>query len=207
MITLNNGIALTTLSTAFLYATHTAFIHGYFSELSLDGDILYINFHQTIYEGMAQNAYWIVIIPFFYFIATLLFGALKCHILSHLSGSYPKKRKFRSFKKLLRLKTRKSNIMEQQYQKSIKHSGLIALTAIMSIFVLAHFEQNGKTLAKEKIDDIKSNNYAKVQVQLNSNNYELAHLYCGVKNCAGLNAGTNKIVYYPLSGHTYVPKK
>ena len=169
--------------------------------LDLDSDVLDRNFHQTLYQGLLLNLkqLFLVLIA----VATFYFSksSFKIFLSSKIKKNYKNGRKIAEIKKTLRFKNRKNNRLERQYRPAINKSVGAIVVLVVLIFVLAHFERKGKLFAEDVKASIIENRFNSVTFVEYSDVKKIAYLYCGSRNCAGMDVETNEIVYFQQNGH------
>jgi hypothetical protein len=200
---IDSAVAITFI-TAFLYAASTAYTHGFFYAFNLDSDILDRNFHQIIYHGMVLNIWSIFAVPFFLAIAVTIYAGYKIELSDYLKREFSNGRKIVKFKKKLKLRTRKKRAIEVYYASIIKKSWLVFTLTFIFIVCMAVFESKGKDAAAAIAESINDGTYSRVKINGKNSESDLAYLFCGIRNCAAINIGTQEIIYFPQNGHSYL---
>lgn len=218
-----DGALIVTATTAFLYCTSTAYNHGYFGTLKLDRDVLDQNFHQIIYQGMFLNLGTIILVPLIYAMYVTLYNQCKIDALKRYSvlrkiakSSETRKRIFRVASNSVSwvynliscvynpIAINKRTPQEKVYYSKRNKVWLIPIFAFAFILSMVYFEQQGKNLGLELINDVANGQFNKVTITHQEDSTELAYIYCGVRNCAALDTLTKEIVYFPQDGHRYL---
>jgi hypothetical protein len=189
--------------TAYLFCSSSAYTNGYFQIFNLDSDVLDRNFHQAMYSGMILNLLGIMMIPIAIAGTIFLYSTIVLEIKRKISKNFSFGRKLVRLKKILGMKTKKVRPIESYYKKLFKKSGVAVFISTGFILAMLNFEINGRDSALKIKEKIVSNTYNLVSVEVDKKIYEVAHLYCGSRNCAGQIASTGEILYYPQKGFVY----
>ncbi len=66
---------------------------------------------------------------------------------------------------------------------------------------MVEFEKQGKENAIKSQNAIERKNFTKATFIEDGSKITVAYLYCGSRNCAGIDPETKGIVYFPQKGH------
>jgi len=191
-------------ATAFLYSSSTAYIHGYFNILSLDSDVLDRNFHQILYHGMTLNIFPLFFLPFILAVVVTLHSGFSLSVIDFYNTGYKNKKKVVKLHRLLSLRKEKSSA-QIMYSKRIKKSWVIFGFIFTFMFSMAIFDRNGRINAKSVLSSIEDGTYNSVEVK--SSGDKFVFLYCGARNCAGVDTETGLIRYFQQTGHAFMSYK
>jgi hypothetical protein len=196
-------------ATAYLYAVSTAYYGGYLRELNLDEDVLERNFNQSLYNGF--------LLCFFPTLVVVAVAALLSWIYSHLvlpeatdwlRRSANNKRKFVRLLRLVLGKRRDSLLERHEKRRTLRFMAYLA-TIVGLLVSLAYFEKSGQRQAaaqEKKLALVASKAFGLWRVVINNQEYRLVPLACGARNCAGLDANSGLVYYFPQSGHSFEAK-
>ncbi len=202
-IKLLDSAMLVTAITGFFYSASTAYAHGLFFILHLDSDVLDRNFHQIIYSGMILSIFILFFAPFVLALLRTTYSWYVIALSNYIREGIGKGRKVVNLKKKLSMRTRKRTPIEERYFIILKPYWLVAFGIMVFIFLMVIFERQGRTAAQITLDSIESNTYNIVKFKDDGVVETLAFLYCGARNCAGMDVKTKGIRYFPQSGHYY----
>ena len=183
-----------------LYCSSTAFTHGYLGVLNLDSDVLDRNFHQSLYQGMLLNLELLMFGPFIAIVYYLTKPSYKVILSNLIKKDFGNGRAIVKLKKTFSLKTRKDNHIEKKYKPAIKTSVLSMLIVAIFLYSVIGAENKGRDAAYKMKSTIESKEFHVVKFGKN-NSDNIAHIYCGSRNCAGFDTATNEVVYFPQNGH------
>jgi len=200
-----NSASLLAITTAFLYCASTAFTHGYMGYFGLDPDILERNFHRTIYDGMIKSIELkhLLWLPLGYVLYSTVNSSFKILLARYLREEFENGRKVRDFKEAVWLPTKKPPLLERLHSSKIQKQWTIVLLVILFFVSMMMLARNGKLHAETIANNILEGEYTALKPKKSN---ELYFLYCGSKNCAGLNPKTKEVVYFPQSGHSQSSK-
>lgn len=202
---IDSAIAITAI-TALVYGASAANVNSYLQELSLDADILAINFHQMLYRGFIHNLSEFILFLFYSFIFLFVFSGAVIKLRSWLRISILNKRKYiecinyavKLFRTSRKTKTHKKDLI---FTHIVQRSGILFIVLLAVTSFLAWNEQDGKQSAIKRKENIANGNYLLVKPLLY--NEKLIYLYCGSINCAGYNKAEGKIRYFPVKGISF----
>lgn len=122
----------------------------------------------------------------------------------YLKKGFEKGRKVVKLKKKLGMRTKKRNFLEQKHYRKLFFSVLLAVGSLMFFIKMYSFEKNGIEAATTILSKIEHKKvYRTVRFEGSGDAENIAFLYCGARNCAGLNTVTNNIIYFPQNGPIY----
>ena len=206
-----DGAILLAIVTAFLFCSSTAYTHGYFIYLHLDSDVLDRNFHQALYKGLILNfeelfALSILAVALFYF--RVQYVSL---LSDYVNKSFNHGRKLikirQTIRKLSGFRNNKETVIVKRYKLFQKRSVVAFVSIFVFLLSMAGHERNGQADAKKALDSIERGLFTIATFKSNKETTKVAYLYCGSRNCAGLDIKTNEIVYFPQQGHRiYIQK-
>lgn len=209
--TILDSAVLLAATTACLYCTGTAHYGGYLSVLQLDADVLSRDFNQIVYNGFLLS-----FAPAFTLIAALSLGSW---VYSHavlpeandlLRKSYHNRKIFLRVKHRLWGKRKDSPVELRHKRRTLRASAGVVL-ALGLILSLQQFEQKGKrdaqALQKKFVSSTSRLAADHILVKIDDQQYRLLFLACGARNCAGLDAESQIVYYFPQNGHAYVLPK
>jgi hypothetical protein len=173
--------------------------------LHLDSDLLDRNFHQIIYHGMILNIWTLVVAPFSFALLVTIHSGYVLEISYQLNKGFKAARKIVAIKKWLKLPTKKKKTIEKKYYARISMAWTIFFVSFVFMFSMVLFEKKGKNEANTLLENIKKDSYGLIKIQ--GSDTGLAFLYCGSRNCAGLNLESEEIIYFPQNGHSFLSKK
>jgi hypothetical protein len=190
---IDTGVALAAI-TAYLYCASTARTGGYLGRLELDADILDRNFHQVLYDGFLQS---------FTLLLFLVLGLVVLHnIQPAIQGWLQKSQQdARASKGKVA-----SPSLDRFVAVLVTQLVLATLVFIGLITTLAHAEGKGKALAIEALSRIEKHQVLEqqvIRVKIDDNMKTLVFLFCGARNCAGMDADTRDVYYFPQNGHSF----
>ncbi len=145
--------------------------------------------------------------PFIAAILVTIHSVFFLSLIDYIGKGLENGKKIVVLKKFLKIKTKKDKPIEIKYLKRMKRFWYISLGAFFFILVMGIFESNGRKNAETLLLNIKNNSYGKVKVKIQDSDKNIAYLYCGNRNCAGLDLKTKEIVYFPQDGYLYLPSK
>ena len=174
--------------TAYLYCSSTAYMNGFFQIFHLDSDVLDRNFHQILYLGLIRNLKPLMYGPMFFVIGLMLYEIIAYNV----KVKFPNPPKlFISFRNLAN-----KQAWLQSYGILTAKSITLFVLSLIFLGAMLIFEMSGRGAAQEIKKSISDNNYSKILVVLNGKQRELVYLYCGTRNCAGLDKEKNQIEYF-----------
>ena len=138
-----------------------------------------------------------VIVAFFYFVKR----AFKLFLSEKISKNFNNGRRIANIKCFLGMKNRKETNTEIKYKAPLKKSIFLLLISLFFIFSLLKYDKDGKLAAIKVKEAIEAKNFTTVKFQKNESSDIIAYLYCGSRNCVGLDTETQEIVYFPQNGH------
>lgn len=193
-----NSAGLIVLTTAFLFASSTAYTNALLRKLGLDSDLMERSFHQVLYHGFIINLPFFMALPFLLFVMAFFTYEIKSEM--HKAFRASNDRRFvnarRFLKPLRRLGVRfrrESYIMRKL--GNIKLATWMTLSSsVLCIFVIVHHERQGGVDAEEHIEKIKSGDISLVYLDDDETGYPF--LYCGAKSCAAYDKEKNRIKYF-----------
>ncbi len=154
---------------------------------------------------MILNIWTLITLPFTFALLATLYSAFILDTAHQIRKKFNYGRKIVKLKKLLKLQTRKKNLLEQKHYRRIINVWLCVLISFIFMMAMVVFESKGKNAANEVISNIKFDSFNIIKIK--GSNVKLAALYCGSRNCAGLNLKTQGIIYFPQNGHSYFSLK
>jgi len=169
--------------------------------LHLDSDVLDRNFHQTLYQGLLLNFKQLFLIPIVIAIFYFSKSSYKVFLSSKIKKNYKNGRKIAEVKKTLGFKNRKNNRLERKYRAVMNKSIWAIVISVFFAIALSHCEEKGVNVAEDAKVAILDNKFSTVSFFENKNLKTIAYLYCGSRNCAGIDVETNEIVYFQQNGH------
>lgn len=203
---------LIAILTALPFSFSTAHYHGYLSKAKLDSDIMERSFHQVVYDGLILSFFPMILC--FVLIATALWfysHALVPVYFDYVRGSIKPKRRIIKLKNYW-VGKRVTPKLELEAKAKFNRAFIISIVVVLFLAGLIYFERKGENRAEavlkqhfERVSEAKN----LIGVEINKKYKELRFLGCGNKNCAGIEADTNKIYYFPQSlgfSFTYVIK-
>jgi len=190
---IDTGAALAAI-TAYLYCASTARTGGYLGKLELDADILDRNFHQVLYDGFLQS---------FTLLLFLVLGLVVLHnIQPAIQGWLQQSRRdARASKGKVA-----SPSLDRFVAVLVTQVVLATLLFILLITTLVHAERKGKALAVEALSRIEMHQVLEqqvIRVKIDDNMKTLVFLFCGARNCAGMDPDTGDVHYFPQNGHSF----
>jgi hypothetical protein len=195
MKSINPSLLIAFIST-FLYCSSTVFTHGFLGVFGLDVDILSRDFNQVVYHGLVLNISNLFFIPFSLVVLSCL------HLIFMTSNfSMPI---FETIKKWLEIKTKERLPIDKKYTQRMNDCLLIFVAFLVFFAFMVYFEKKGVSEAKKIQKSIIDKKYSTVFYK---DQDPIASLYCGSKNCAGLDIKTGVIKYFPHTFLSYKPFK
>jgi len=198
---------LLAISTAVLFSWSTAHYMGFLFEADLDINMMERSFHQVIYNGLLLAFYPVIVVLIF--ICILLF--FYAHIIlpeyiKQIRRSYKFRKKIAKFRRYW-IGKRVTSQVEKNAMERFNNFGLLTILSLTFLFSLVYFENEGKKEAQiimEKVQN-ESEPHDMIRVNFTKKVRKLYFLGCGLKNCAGIEAETNKVFYFPQSlGFSFV---
>lgn len=193
-----NSAGLIVLTTAFLFASSTAYTNALLRRLGLDSDLMERSFHQVLYHGFIINLPFLMALPFIF--CLLVFISYEYKRKMHMAFRISNDKRFVNARRLLK-PLRAIGIKFRRESYKMRWLGDIKITAWMTlscstllIFVIAYHEQEGGRNAASHIESIKKGNVSLVYLDGDGIGYPF--LYCGAKNCAVYDKGKNLIKYF-----------
>lgn len=160
------------------------------------------NFHQTLYNGLLLNIKPLLIILFIVATFYLFKSSFKIFLSREIKNNFKNGRNIVKIKKKLRFKIRKSNRLEKKYALTFNKSVCtIVVLIFFFIFALNNCDKKGRTIAEALKVSIVEDKFTSVTFVENKKITKIAYLYCGSRNCAGIDVKTNEIVYFQQTGH------
>ncbi len=201
-----NSAVLLAAATAYLYCVSTAHYGGYLSPLRLDADVLDRNFHQALYSGFLISFTPTFVVLFAYGAARLIYSHCVLPAINDLLRQSASRR--RIFLKLRRgwFGKRKDSAYEKRQKQHTMSVLLYVAMAFAFIFSLVYFESLGKKAALVTLERMEANPQPiseMVRVKIDDQVRSLFYLACGARNCAGIEASTKMVYYFPQNGHSY----
>lgn len=188
-----NSANIVTALTVTLYCSSTAYMGGYFSSFkgipSLDSDILERNLHQVLYHGLELNFKFFLIIP-------LMIVVLFIAQYGYDTWDLRRQEKHQKFS------TRE---LEAKHVPKIKSAYYLLSVLLTFMFLMVVFEHKGKQTALTLQDNIKNEKQVTlvdIPVGIKKKDKTLIFLFCGARNCSGLDIEHQSIVNFPQSNFT-----
>ncbi|MFM5151231.1 hypothetical protein [Aeromonas hydrophila] len=193
-----NSAGLIVLTTAFLFASSTAYTSALLRRLGLDSDLMERSFHQVLYHGFIINLLFLMALPLFLFFISFIAYEIKDQMHRAFRGSNSKRFVYaRKFLKPLR----KVGIKFKRESYIMRRLGTIRLATWMTlscsvffVFVIAHHEQQGGEDAVANIESIKKGETPLVYIDGDETGYPF--LYCGARNCAVYDKENDRVKYF-----------
>lgn len=193
-----NSAGLIVLTTAFLFASSTAYTNALLRRLGLDSDLMERSFHQVLYHGFIINLLFFMALPFALFSLALI--AYEYKYTMHRAFRCSNDQRFVNARKFLK-PLRKVGIKFRRESYKMRRLGDIKVTAwmilscsVLLIFVIAYHEQEGDRNAVSHIESIKKGDVSLVYLDGDGTGYPF--LYCGAKNCAVYDKEKNLVKYF-----------
>ncbi|WP_330924890.1 hypothetical protein [Candidatus Sororendozoicomonas aggregata] len=189
--------------TAFLYCSSTAYTHGYFGVLGLDSDVLDRNFHQILYHGMIENLELIMLLPFIFICGVLFiyfYVTTLNPVLIKISEKVIKKTNLKNKRKE---RSEDEIKIDEKYERLLRKSLIFCFAFTVFFSIMIKNEREGRDAANNALKMLDDKSYHKVKIFKNGENLEFAFLYCGARNCAGIEPESREIIYFPQNGHSY----
>lgn len=201
-----DSAVIITAITALVYGASTANVNSYLRELSLDTDILAINFHQMLYRGFINNLSEFLLFLFYGSFLLFIVSVAVIKLRAWLRRSIRNKRKYiKHINYAVKLfgSGRKTKIHHKDliFTHLVKRTGILFVILFAITSFLAWNEQDGQQKAIKKKENIANGHYLLVKTPLHNN--KLIHLYCGSANCAGYNENEGKVHYFPVKGISF----
>lgn len=198
--------AVLAAATGFLYCASAAYDGGYFGVFQLDADVLDRSFNQSLYNGFAISWGPAFLALFYYAAIRFLYAYLVLPALNNwLRHCLLNKRRFLKFKHRALGKRKDSKIVRSQKKHTLKIAFYIVVFFALILF-LVYFESKGKknaTLVHSKIMTKSVLPSNMITVKIDDIQHRLFFLFCGARNCAGIDLDTRIIYYFPQNGHSY----
>ncbi|RWX52885.1 hypothetical protein [Photobacterium chitinilyticum] len=202
---IDSAVAVTAI-TALVYGASAANVNSYLRELSLDADILAINFHQMLYRGFINNLGEFLLFLFYGSVLLFILSGAVIKLRAWLRISIRNKRKYieninyavKLFRSGGKTKIHKKDLI---FTHIVQRSGLLFVVLLAVTSFLAWNEQDGKQKAIKKKENIANGHYLLVKPLLHKE--KLIYLYCGSINCAGYNKTEGKVHYFPVKGISF----
>jgi len=153
---------------------------------------------------MILNIWPITIVPFVAAILVTIHSIYIVELSDYIKKGFKNGRKVVALKKRLKMRTKKYRPVERRYFKRMKLFWLIFLSVFLFIIAMYLFESKGIKSAKKLIENLENNTYDTIKTKVHGSEINLAYLYCGSRNCAGLSLKTAEIVYFPQNGHSFL---
>jgi len=192
MKSINSSLLIAFIST-FLYCSSTVYTHGYLGVFNLDVDVLSRDFNQVVYHGLILNLDNLIYIPF----SLLIFSWL--HAICMTSVFFESI--FKILKKWFEIKNKEGLPIDEKYIHRMNNSILICIAFSIFFAFMVFFEKKGVVAAEMIQKSIDEKTYSTVFYK---DQEPIAYLYCGSKNCAGLDIENDVIKYFP---HTFISYK
>ncbi|MGL4352673.1 MAG: hypothetical protein ACRCTP_01785 [Aeromonas popoffii] len=193
-----NSAGLIVLTTAFLFASSTAYTSALLRRLGLDSDLMERSFHQVLYHGFIINLLFLMALPLFLFFMAFVAYEFKDQMHRAFRGSNAKR--FVNARKFLK-PLRKVGVKFKRESYIMRRLGTIRLATWMTlscsvffVFVIAHHEQKGGDDAVANIEAIKKGETPLVYMDGDEAGYPF--LYCGARNCAVYDKENDRIKYF-----------
>lgn len=193
-----NSAGLIVLTTAFLFASSTAYTSALLRRLGLDSDLMERSFHQVLYHGFIINIVFLMALPFALFL--IAFVAYEIKDKMHRAFRFSNDRRFSNARKFLKplrgvgVKFRRESYIMRRLG-TIKVATWMTLScSVCFIYVIAHHEQQGGKDAVAHIEYIKKGDSSQVYLDGDKTGYPF--LYCGAKNCAVYDKEKDLIKYF-----------
>ncbi len=203
---------LLAVCTALLYSWSTANYHGFLTTVSLDSDMMERSFHQVIYSGLVVSFGPVLLMLFLVTFTLYIWShAVLPSYIDWVRGSIKTKRRIIRFRRYW-IGKRISPAIEKHEKSRFNHAALCSLAGVVFILSLVYFEDLGQQQAKDIITKhaTEENSLGSmISVVINKKEKSLRYLSCGEKNCAGIEAKSNKIYYFSQSSgysFSYAPK-
>lgn len=119
--------------------------------------------------------------------------------IDYVRGSVKAKRKIIKLKRFW-VGKRETPAIEMAEKKRFNRIGLYCLLSFLYFVSLWYFEKQGQTYANEALSrhlSGKNNPNELINITIDKKEKLLFYLSCGSKNCAGIEAKTNKVYYFP----------
>jgi hypothetical protein len=196
-----DGAVILSFFTAILYCASTAFTHGYLGILHLDSDVLDRNLHGILYHGMILCLAPIIIGPLALFFLSICRSAVIVELSSNARKKFSSARKISKCLRFcwLRRKKKLTSLEKKHFELNLLLFKIAALSFAF-LCLMVYLEKSGKKDANLLLASIKAETYTEID-SINSTIKPLAFLYCGSRNCAGLDPSSQEITYFPQEGH------
>lgn len=203
-----NSAVIISFVTSFLYCTQTAYFGGYNGRLGLDADVLERGFQQILFGGFLKNIYllcFLFLIYIVFLLIRLLFA--KDFFISKIGCAhdgikflfnYLKKCKFFN---LCRPCPGGNDCSKKLYNVSIGFC-----CCFLMLLYFAFCEKSGRDDASLIVARIRQGAnfpYEFITVSINNKPMKLIRLYCGARNCAGIDPETMVAEYFPQNGFSH----
>lgn len=193
-----NSAGLIVLTTAFLFASSTAYTNAFLRRLGLDSDLMERSFHQVIYHGFVINLTFFMILPFMLFLMAFFAYEIKSGM--HRAFRASNDRRFVYARRFLK-PLRRVGIKFRQESYTMRRLGSIKLvtwmalvSCVLCILVIVRHERQGGVDAAKQIERIKGGDVSLVYIDNDETGYPF--LYCGAKNCAAYDKEKELVKYF-----------
>lgn len=193
-----NSAGLIVLTTAFLFASSTAYTNALLRRLGLDSDLMERSFHQVLYHGFIINLSYFMALPFVFFI--IAFTAYEIKMEMHRMFRASNHNRFSNARRVLKplrrigIKFRRESYIMRRLG-NIRLATWMALScAILCIFAIVNHERQGGVDALANIEKIKNGDAPLVYIDGDEKGYPF--LYCGAKNCAVYDKENDRVKYF-----------
>lgn len=194
-----NSAGLIVLTTAFLFASSTAYTSALLRRLGLDSDLMERSFHQVLYHGFIINIVFLMALPVALFFITFIAYEVKMEM--HRTFRASNNKRFSNARRILK-PLRKVGVRFRRESYIMRRLGNIKLAtwltlscAVLCIFIIVSHERQGGIDALAHIEEIKNGDAPLVYIDGDEKGYPF--LYCGAKNCAAYDAVNNRVKYFP----------
>ncbi|MGY6037785.1 hypothetical protein [Aeromonas sp. AE23HZ002T15] len=193
-----NSAGLIVLTTAFLFASSTAYTNALLRRLGLDSDLMERSFHQVLYHGFIINLFFLMILPFV--LLSMAYIAYEVKDVMHRAFRISNDRRFSNARRFLK-PLRKVGVKFRRESYIMRRLGTIKAATWMTlscsllfILVIAHHEQKGGDDAVANIESIRKGDTSLVYLDGEKAGYPF--LYCGARNCAVYDKENDQIKYF-----------
>lgn len=193
-----NSAGLIVLTTAFLFASSTAYTNALLRRLGLDSDLMERSFHQVLYHGFIINLPFFMLLPFMLFVMAFIAYEIKSEM--HRAFRVSNDRRFANARRFLRplrrlgVKFRRESYLMRKLGDIKLATWMTLSSSVLCIFVIMHHERQGGIDAAEHIEKIKNGEIPLIYLDNDEIGYPF--LYCGAKNCAAYDKEKDRIKYF-----------
>lgn len=193
----NSSVVLAAIP-AILFTAGTVYRHGFLSQLSLDENVLDRNFHQAVYEGFI-NILGAGLGPLMLAVFAMIFVS---YFLIPLIVNDILERNPSWASKIAKANAdfEAQSEIEKAARSYTSQSATIFFWLFALLLLLVNLEGKGKAAAVDTAAQMKNPQASEVNfiyVPHEKMNYRLYFLTCGLRNCAGYEQKSERIIYYP----------